>query len=164
MSTLIFGPDWPDPSAVHLLTERQQVVLALMVRGTSNKEMALRLDVGLRTIEGARTNAANALGIEVHMLLIWAARNAEHLPMDVPERQSAPVIVSAPGKKSVVQLVAPVKAKARDRTAKRDDDPTEEQIAERAAAIRLRWELGEPTYDDNEDRAPGRGLEAPCLS
>jgi DNA-binding NarL/FixJ family response regulator len=80
----IYGLNWPGAEGVQLLNDRQKIVCALIARGLTNTEIAIRLDAGLRTIELLRKEAADALGIESRMLIIWSAQNVTSLPCDFP--------------------------------------------------------------------------------
>ena len=56
----------PDPSRVaraEVLTPRQREVLQLIAEGLSNKEIAARLNLGVKTIETHRTEVMQRLGI-----------------------------------------------------------------------------------------------------
>jgi two-component system, NarL family, nitrate/nitrite response regulator NarL len=51
------------PNAVVPLTTREQAVLLLLARGRSNKDVALELDISVRTVETHRKNIKKKLGI-----------------------------------------------------------------------------------------------------
>lgn len=168
MSTLTMPADplaHIDPDAVGKLSNRRRFICALMARGVANKNIAALLDIGLRSVELAQQQAASVLGIPTGYLALWAARNIDKLPSELPAGlEPRPVIGPAPRKELKSDFSSPVQKPRRDPTAPRDCDPTPEEIAERAAAIRVKWEMGEPSYDE-EDIAPSRGLEVqPCCA
>lgn len=53
----------PKEALIHRLTARELDVIAALVRGQSNKEIALELGIGLRTIEGYVSAILNKLGV-----------------------------------------------------------------------------------------------------
>jgi DNA-binding NarL/FixJ family response regulator len=55
------GPQGQDP--LQVLTPRQREVLQLIAEGLSTKEIAARLDLGVKTIETHRTQLMEKLGI-----------------------------------------------------------------------------------------------------
>lgn len=60
LTAALSGP--PDESS--LLTEREKEVLILIAQGASNKRVAQKLDVSVRTVETHRLNLRRKLGIE----------------------------------------------------------------------------------------------------
>ncbi|MCZ4273814.1 response regulator [Maritalea porphyrae] len=52
-----------DPNASSLLTTREQAVLLLVAEGNSNKDVASKLDISIRTVETHRKNIKKKLGI-----------------------------------------------------------------------------------------------------
>jgi DNA-binding NarL/FixJ family response regulator len=67
-----------DPDAS--LTMRQREVLQLIAEGRSTKEIAIRLDVSVKTIETHRTQLMNRLGIHDVAGLVRAAMRAGLIP------------------------------------------------------------------------------------
>lgn len=123
----------PDtPPDVSLLTGRELAVCALMVAGFSNKVIANRLDVGLRTVEACRTNATAKLELGQTPLIVWAALHLQWLP-DVRSNE-------------LMENLSSPAAKAPASTRRRYVDPTPEEIAERKEAIRQSWTGGEPCF------------------
>jgi len=55
------------------LTEREREVLILLARGSSTKEIAARLDIGVRTVETHRANLMRKLGVRSVALLTQVA-------------------------------------------------------------------------------------------
>lgn len=56
------------------LTDRENEVLALLARGLPNKRIAVRLNLGLRTVEGHVTRILNKLGVRSRTeAALWAA-------------------------------------------------------------------------------------------
>jgi len=53
----------PKPSAREALTEREQTILLQLAQGKSNKDVALSLDISVRTVETHRKNIKAKLGI-----------------------------------------------------------------------------------------------------
>ncbi len=53
----------PEEALIHRLTARELDVIAALVRGRSNKEIALELGIGLRTIESYVSAILNKLGV-----------------------------------------------------------------------------------------------------
>jgi PAS domain S-box-containing protein len=68
----------PQPSG-EMLTERQRVVCLLLSYGESDKRIAYLLNVGLRTVELDKHNAAKKLHIETSDVLIWSVEHRRHL-------------------------------------------------------------------------------------
>ncbi|WP_332671811.1 response regulator transcription factor [Aromatoleum sp.] len=60
LTAALSGP----PVESSLLTEREKEVLILIARGASNKRVAQKLDVSVRTVETHRLNLRRKLGIE----------------------------------------------------------------------------------------------------
>jgi hypothetical protein len=85
-----------------------------------NKQIAARLDIGLRTVELRRHTAAEKLDLGDMPLIVWAARHPEALPAIPPEPQFL-----------AYQPAEPPKARK-----PRYKDPTPAEIAERAAEVR----------------------------
>jgi FixJ family two-component response regulator len=71
--------------AVEQLTDKQRVVCALIGRGLPSKKIAEILDMSLRAVEKCRHDAATAIDIDTHSLVIWAARNTHRLPTMIPQ-------------------------------------------------------------------------------
>lgn len=72
----LFGPSQRTAALLETLTEREREVLDLMVQGSSNKQIARALNVGVRTIETHRANLmrkleADSLAALVRMTLSW---------------------------------------------------------------------------------------------
>ena len=63
-------PAVPDLRA---LTDREREVLILLARGLSTKEIAVRLDIGVRTVETHRANLMRKLGVRSVALLTQVA-------------------------------------------------------------------------------------------
>ena len=63
-------PAVPDLRA---LTEREREVLILLARGSSTKEIAASLDIGVRTVETHRANLMRKLGVRSVALLTQVA-------------------------------------------------------------------------------------------
>jgi DNA-binding NarL/FixJ family response regulator len=86
----------PDPleniseDALRRLTDDQRIICALIARGMASKAIASLLDIGLRTVELKRSKAASTLGIETDVLIIWAARNINRLPDEIPSPSTPP--------------------------------------------------------------------------
>lgn len=58
------------------LTEREKQILRLIVEGCSNKEMAERMGISVRTVETHRANLLRALGVDSAAALVrYAIRN-----------------------------------------------------------------------------------------
>ena len=61
--------------SVQALTPRQREVLALTARGFSTKEVALRLNISVKTVETHRSNVMNRLGLyNIPRLVHYAIR------------------------------------------------------------------------------------------
>jgi len=86
----------PDPlvnipdNAFYKLTDDQRIICALVARAMTSKAIASLLDIGLRTVELKRSKAASTLGIETDVLIIWAARNMNRLPDEIPSSSTLP--------------------------------------------------------------------------
>src|SRR5256712_9071102 len=71
-----FPPDAPPPAprlrgaARPLLSPRERQVLALLVRGYANHEIAERLRVGVKTVETHRARLAKKLGVRTRVQLV----------------------------------------------------------------------------------------------
>jgi DNA-binding NarL/FixJ family response regulator len=57
------SPEGAATDALQLLTERERDTVALIAAGLSNKEIALQLDISIRTIEAYRATAMRKLGL-----------------------------------------------------------------------------------------------------
>jgi DNA-binding NarL/FixJ family response regulator len=57
----------------HRLTEREQAAAVLLAYGHTNREIARRLDISVRTVEGERAHLMRKLGFERRSQLVrWA--------------------------------------------------------------------------------------------
>jgi DNA-binding NarL/FixJ family response regulator len=56
------------------LSNNELAVVNLLAEGLSNKQIATRLDAGLRTVEMRRRQIAERLGIPTRMLVLWVGR------------------------------------------------------------------------------------------
>src|SRR2546425_920345 len=71
-----FPPDVPSPTprlrgaTRQLLSPRERQVLALLVRGYANHEIAERLRVGVKTVETHRARLAKKLGVRTRVQLV----------------------------------------------------------------------------------------------
>ena len=71
-----FSPDAPPPAprlrgaTRQLLSPRERQVLALLVRGYANHEIAERLRVGVKTVETHRARLAKKLGVRTRVQLV----------------------------------------------------------------------------------------------
>ena len=71
-----FPPDGPSPTprlggpTRQLLSPRERQVLALLVRGYANHEIAERLRVGVKTVETHRARLAKKLGVRTRVQLV----------------------------------------------------------------------------------------------
>ncbi|KMK67506.1 response regulator transcription factor [Puniceibacterium sp. IMCC21224] len=57
------GALMPQDNSREALTNREQTILLLLAQGKSNKEVALKLDISVRTVETHRKNLKRKLGI-----------------------------------------------------------------------------------------------------
>ncbi len=66
----------PRESLVESLTDREREVLRLLAQGLSNKSIAQRLYLSVRTVEGHLANIYSKLQVRSRMkAVLWAARN-----------------------------------------------------------------------------------------
>jgi len=56
--------DEADPPSLEILTKREQQILKLIANGLSNKNIASRLKISVRTVESHRANLSNKLGLK----------------------------------------------------------------------------------------------------
>ncbi len=62
-----------EPARVQVLTDREREVLGWLARGLSSREVALELDISVRTVESHRANLMQKLGVKSVALLIQVA-------------------------------------------------------------------------------------------
>jgi len=67
------------------LTDRERQVLQLIVRGRSNKEIALELGISPKTVSVHRTNLMSKLNVQNTVELIRFATNHPLLSLNIPE-------------------------------------------------------------------------------
>jgi len=66
----------PNPSRLGILTDRERVVLQLVAEGKTNKEIAERLSMAVKTVETHRSNLCNKLDIhDIASLTRFAVRH-----------------------------------------------------------------------------------------
>jgi DNA-binding NarL/FixJ family response regulator len=72
MAGLLRGDD-TTPSGVQPLTDREREVLQWLARGLSSKEVAMTLNISVRTVESHRANLMHKLGVKSVAVLIQVA-------------------------------------------------------------------------------------------
>ena len=59
----VHGPPTPGESRGHELSDREEEVLRLIARGHTNKDIAARLDISVKTVETYKTRSMEKLGL-----------------------------------------------------------------------------------------------------